>query len=1157
MRKVLLIVAPSLLAYFLLTFFGGNLLGLHGGKLWILRGALWLIGTVAAAVVVWFFWDKYKREKSAAAAEGAEGEEAPAGGDEIAVLMRDAERKLSAAQLAKGARIGNLPVVLVLGETSSTKTCIMVHSGLEPELLAGAVYQDGNITSTRSANLWYSHQTVFVEAGGKLLDDAQARTYLAKHLKPRQLRAVVGARGQAPRAALVCVEIERITGAGQAMTATARTLRTRLGELAESFGIQLPVYVLFTKSDRLPFFADFVRNLSNEEAAQPLGATLPLSGPASGVWAEEQAARLGGVFDRIFLALANARPELLGRENDAAKLPGAYEFPREFKKLRAPLVQFLVDLCRPSQLTVGPFLRGFYFSAVRPVIVQEAAPPQEARSPEARTQPGAREATAMFRVPTGGQAAAAAPRQRAPVSRKIAQWVFLTHFFNHVLLADRTAMGASGSSSKTDLWRRVLLILAAALCLIFCIGFTTSFFQNHALEGQVRDARQGTVVAPAATTASLDSLASLEALRQSLDTLSVNKREGAPLSYRWGLYVGNDLYPDVRRLYFQRFKALLLGQTQNSLATFLNGLPAAPAPPATPGYDQSYDALKAYLITTNTSNHDKSTREFLSPVLLKTWNANGTADPKSLDLAKRQFDFYSGELKLEDPFTHPGGDDPAVPRAQSYLRHFGDIDRIYQTIKAGAPKTTVNFNRQISGSSKYVVDNYDVAGAFTKAGWKFMGDAIQHPERYVHGEKWVLGEEGKLNTDPRELIKPLLGRYETDCVTEWRAYLKNAGVVRYASIKDASEKLSALSGSQSPLLALFALASQNVPWDEPEVTKALQPLQSVEPPPADVKYIGPQNKDYVDALGKLQTDVDAVANSPADTAAAAKAQGDAGDAKNAANQLARNFTPGSDPDNTVQKLLLAPITDVEAKLRGAGATDLNAGGKALCGQFHAVLSKYPFKADSKQEATPDDLNAIFRKPDGTLWKFYDDSLKKFLTKQGSQYVAAPVGGVTLSAHFVEFFNQAAAFSDLLYAGGSQEPHFTYTLKPVSTETVQKIGLDIDGQKLDFPGTPGGKSFTWQASGPHGAKGTYGEGGSFSDNSGTWAIFRLFGEADNNAPSGAGGTFFNWIIKTGNPPKPSMLNGKPVTVRLELDMTLPLFQKGFFSRLACVSEVAKP
>jgi hypothetical protein len=38
----------------------------------------------------------------------------------------------------------------------------------------------------------------------------------------------------------------------------------------------------------------------------------------------------------------------------------------------------------------------------------------------------------------------------------------------------------------------------------------------------------------------------------------------------------------------------------------------------------------------------------------------------------------------------------------------------------------------------------------------------------------------------------------------------------------------------------------------------------------------------------------------------------------------------------------------------------------------------------------------------------------------------------------------------------------------------------------------------------------------------------------------------------------MVNGKPLTVRLELDMAGPaLFQKGFFSRLACVAEVAKP
>ena len=1149
MRKVVLIVIPILLAYLLLTFFTGSLFGLQGTKLWILRGALWMIGIAAAAVVVWFFWDKNKKEKSAAAA----AEEAPTGGEEIAVLVRDAEKKLASAQLAKGARIGNLPAIILLGEASSTKTTTMLHSGLEPELLAGQIYEHGNVTSTRTANLWYSHQTIFVEASGKLLNDERARNYLTKHLQPRKLGAVVGSGGQAPRAALVCVEIERISAGGQAMASTARNLRARLGEIAQSFGIQLPVYVLFTKADRLSFFADFVRNLSNEEAAQPLGVTLPIPGAVSGVWAEEQTGRLAGVFDQIFRALCSARPELLARENDAGKLPGTYEFPREFKKLRGSLVQFLVDLCRPSQLTVGPFLRGFYFSGVRPVIVQETASAPEP-SAEAQSRRDAPEATAMFRVPAGGLAASAAPRPRTTVSRKVPQWLFLTHFFNHVLLADRVAMGASGASAKADTLRRILLVLAAALCLVFCIGFTVSVFLNRGLEGQVNEALQGTTVAPAAgSLASVDSLRRLEALRQSLETLTDYNRDGAPLRYRWGLYAGNDMYPDVRRLYFARFRTLLFGQTQNNLAGFLSGLPATPAPPSTPAYDQTYDALKAYLITT--SNHDKSTREFLSPVLLKTWSANAGVDPERLQLAQKQFDFYSDELKVENPFTKQN-DQTAILRARNYLKQFGDLDRVYQTMKAGAPKTTVNFNRQVNNSREYLVDSYDVAGPFTKDGSKFMIDAIRNPGRYVHGEAWVLGDQGTVNTDPHELVRPLLSRYEADFIKEWRTYLRSGSVVRYRDITDASAKLNMLSGAQSPLLALLALASQNILWDDAEIEKALQPVKYVEPPGSE-RYTNPQNEEYVRALGKLQSDVEAVASSPGGNEAAAnQALADARDAKTTTNGLAAlKFNP--DPENLVRTLLLEPITNVEAKLRGVGADELNAGGKGLCGQFRAVLNKYPFNPASKEDAKVDEVNSILKRPDGALWKFYEDSLKKFLTKEGSQYVAVQGASVTIAPRFVEFFKQAAAFSDFLYAGG--DPHFTYSLKPLATETVQKIGLDIDGQKLDYAGgASAAKPFTWQAGGIHGAKGIYGaDGVTFEMQDGTWAIFRMFADADKSPASGGAGEY-DWIIRQGKAGAPSMVNGKPVTVRLELEMTgPPVFQKSFFSHLACVSEVAKP
>ena len=81
-------------------------------------------------------------------------------------------------------------------------------------------------------------------------------------------------------------------------------------------------------------------------------------------------------------------------------------------------------------------------------------------------------------------------------------------------------------------------------------------------------------------------------------------RQGPPASYRWGLYIGDAAYPDVRRLYFQRFQRLLFSQAQVQLVEFLRELPPTPGP----DYRTTYEALKAYLITT--SHHEKSTQRF-------------------------------------------------------------------------------------------------------------------------------------------------------------------------------------------------------------------------------------------------------------------------------------------------------------------------------------------------------------------------------------------------------------------------------------------------------------------------------------------------------------------------------------------------------------------
>src|ERR1017187_7354121 len=95
--------------------------------------------TVAALIVLTVIYFRKKKKEKLAAAAG--GEVVAPGGDEISVLIHEAEKKLAAAKLEQGAKLGGLPVFLIVGEPGTTKTSVLLHSGLEPELLSGQVYR--------------------------------------------------------------------------------------------------------------------------------------------------------------------------------------------------------------------------------------------------------------------------------------------------------------------------------------------------------------------------------------------------------------------------------------------------------------------------------------------------------------------------------------------------------------------------------------------------------------------------------------------------------------------------------------------------------------------------------------------------------------------------------------------------------------------------------------------------------------------------------------------------------------------------------------------------------------------------------------------------------------------------------------------------------
>jgi type VI secretion system protein ImpL len=1138
-----------LIVYLVLVWLLGRFMPLHGSDVWILRGVLAFLGIVGAAVAL-FYQYKVKKAKEAS---GESGASAGAASDDLDALVREAVRRLKHSTLGRGTNLGSLPLVFVMGDAGATKTTVVIHSALDPELLAGQVYRDNEVLPTSTANIWYTRQAILVDPAGEMMGQADRWRRLVRLLQPGRFSAAIGKRAQAPRAALVCFDCEAFLqpGASESAVSTARRLSTRLQEISQSLGISFPVYVLFTKVDRISFFADFVRGMSKDEASEVLGATLPLRSVSAGVYADEETRRLTKAFDEIFYSLAERRIVLLPRENEGDKLPGIYEFPRELRKLRTLLVQFLVDLARPSHLGTNPFLRGFYFTGVRPVVVDDvvAAPAMPVEAADGLSNAGA---TQIFRLGAAQMQAPAAVRSGG--SRRIPQWVFLSSLFNDVLIKDRVALATSGSSSRVNLLRRIVLGAAVLVGVICLTGFAVSFFRNRALETRVQEAISDLSTLDTGTNqvAAVGDLTKLDNLRSELVDLSDYEANGAPWSLRWGLYEGDQIYPDAKRVYFERFRRLLFAETQKRVTDNLGALTGKSATNApNDSYQKSYDELKEYLMTTEAADHRYSTKEFLTPVLMSHWVADFDIDKTRKDLAAQQFDFFATELAKDNPFP-TGNSKILIDSARAYLKQFSGIDRNYAQLLSKAAQKDASFNDQFPDSVGVIASNHKVKGAFLRKGFMAVQDALKDPANYMGGEEWVLGPNDVKDMDPNTMRQKLSDRYNQDFVAEWNTVLRSSSVTGYGSYGAADKGLGKLIGPTSPLLELLYFIAHNTDVAPADAKAHFAPVAAVEPagPPDALPdhYVLPPNKDYVEALGKVQSDIHALAQiqgtPDATLVTAANTSADA-----ALSAVTKTVDPGP-VDHTfknqdeVTRLLQEPIKRVEDIQRGMPAKIAGAGAKDYCGAFAVLAKKYPLDASSTQDLTVEQLYAILG-PTSDALKKLKDSVKSSVLMVGDKWVAAPAASVKPSPSFLYFLNEIQRLSDTLYPKGTLPADFAYTLKHLPSN-LEGVEVKIGSTKL--AGEEGQQTFHWTGA-PEDIVVTT-KGGDTLDSfvGDPWAAFKFVARAHQ-----LGGGKLEWVNE--NNGKPIILaNGKPKSYDYQLQVSgaaNPFFD---LHGIRCVSSV---
>jgi type VI secretion system protein ImpL len=1101
-----------------------GLLGATGARVWVLRAGLLLFGLLAAVLLHLVLRARSRRALPDAADTDA---------DDIGLALAAAQSRLASARSAAESRLARLPVVLVLGPTGSTKTSVLAHSGLDAELLAGEVSRGDMPVPTNPLTVWYAQGTVFVEAGGRLLEDPARWQRLVRLLRPSGLAAAVGRGTQAPRAAVVCFAAEEFLqpNASAAVTATAQRIRARLAEISQELGIRLPVYVLFTKTDRLPCFAEYVRSLSTEEAQQVVGVTLPLVPETGGSWAEVQARRLQTSFERLVRSLSVARLDLLSRESQESQRAAAYEFPRELRKIADLAVQFLVDATRPSQLGMNPLLRGFYFTGVRPVVLSDiaadAAPPAAAAAPAAG-------ATAVFNPAMLRQQ----PMQPMPAvhgGRRVPQWVFLHRLFREVLLGDTVAGRLTGGGTRVDLLRRGLIASAAAACVIFAIGATVSFGGNRQLvRTAVATASDAREVGGIAGIIGEDDLARLDALRAHTAQVTHYERSGRPLRLAWGLYTGAAVQPLLRDEYFAQLERALWRDTQDRLLQYLRGLPDLPDDDS--DFGRAQDALAAHLLTT--SEHRRATSELLTPVLLSHARAIGSDSAQAL--TQRQFAFFASELPHGNPYdVQPDG--PLIERTQDFLRAFG-AEAYYRALLYEGNRTAAAV--RYSGPQGLVRNDVVVPGAFTVAGWRHVQTLLDSVDHLFVRYQWIYGSEPPADKPRRDQLAEL---YADEYVRRWQDYLARGSVERFSSVADASVKLGMIGAPTSPLFGMFVVAARETALDSATVVaRAFQPLHATAPPDADARGATVGALGYANAVGALSSAMGLLANATggARDQALLQAATAAAAVRTEAASLGAGFTMSGEAAVTashVQRLLRQPADYADALVSGLPSTELNAAGRAFCGTLQPVAQRYPFNQRATTDASVDEVNAIFMREEGVLWSFYQDALSSLLTAQGR-----PRPGARVSTGFARFFTRAAEFSNAAYRGGQLGLLFDF--QPEIPAGATEVLLQIDGDQGVFtPTSRASRTYAWEAARTREARlvVSYGsERVTVAAGQGEWAPFRLFGSAEW---SGSGPYRVEWRI----PGRDGSLVG---VVSFESGVP-PLFRSSYIATMAqCVSQI---
>lgn len=763
---------------------------------WLIIGALAFAWLVLSGVWYW-----RRKRKNAAFVEEVAPEPDPTS-ELVSTEEKALQEKFSAAikdlstlrlkgKSGRSRYLYELPWYIFIGPPGAGKTEALKNCGLDfPLRKGGADIDIEGGAGTRNCNWVFTNDAVFIDTAGRYtthssdetVDNAAWHKFLDLLGKYRPREPINGV--------IVAISIADLaTASNEIIDERAHAVRMRLDELYKRVNARVPVYLMFTKADRLVGFNEYFRDMGPEARKQVWGSTFPLKDAAA---VESNLIEFDHEFDTLVKQLGAIQFRNMRDERSIEMRAKIFSFSSQFSSMKSVIRRFMQAAFEPNNFSDPVLLRGFYFTSATQV-----------------GQP-------VDRLIENLAQDFGIERQSLP-SPSTAQGrsYFLSDLLNKVIFPEAGLVGQT-IRTKAPLGRYA----AITACIIIPLAVAGGLFviHNHnreqadAFELAMRDYSEALANVEKTTIESSDPtpiLPALNILKAEMNRLGETE---PPLPY--GLFIDRvpDLQDRARIAYDKALNTLLRPRILHMFEREVSRNVV----------DQGalYSALKAYLIVggakrsnlidnrdflkrriflslediltertgraslealIDKENNDGHVDAWLAQGTLKPWWSEAEPDINAdlINRARNQIDIAVEERALEAMITEASA---VLPDWSLQARAGRSMPIALLNAKGGVPETVV-------------------PALFTYRGFhEYFDTMAEKTIEAIRAEDWVTAEPNDFRESDEEIINRLERAYYERYIEEWRGVLEDLRIKPFTDTNSANAVLTALvAHTASPL----------------------------------------------------------------------------------------------------------------------------------------------------------------------------------------------------------------------------------------------------------------------------------------------------------------------------------------------------------------------